>query len=323
MKINLVKMILVVFSVCCVVCLFTSKIRAAQTYTEKDYYYELKDDSIIITGYFGSDTEITLPDAIAGYPVSKIASGAFVDTTVKVINLPDTIMDIEENAIGQGISVNYEGSKPEAAKPDEGEANDGKPGEGKPDESKTDESKEDAGKPNADKPDENVLNSSGSINPDSSSGSVEEAEVSIEDANFEDSNYESDTDTNELSITVDTSKGKHKIKVDRAGNLIIEDSEGNKQVIDDNNEYTASTEEDKSVIIKNKQGDIVTVGDDGTIKVGDETVARLDSDGEVSILSSENNISPVTRIITIIIIVMAVVFVIVIIVKNKKVDKKS
>lgn len=80
---------------------------ADTVYTEGDFYYELQDESIVITGYFGSDTEITLPDKIAGYPVSKIVSGAFMGTTVKVINLPDTIMTIEENAIAAGITVNY------------------------------------------------------------------------------------------------------------------------------------------------------------------------------------------------------------------------
>ena len=34
---------------------------AAQTYTEGYYEYEVKEEAIIITCYFGTETEITLP----------------------------------------------------------------------------------------------------------------------------------------------------------------------------------------------------------------------------------------------------------------------
>lgn len=87
---------------------FTSETIAATTYTEGYYYYEVQDESIVITGYFGSDTEITVPARIAGYPVSKIASGAFSHaSTVKKINLPDTIMTIEEGAFALEQTIVY------------------------------------------------------------------------------------------------------------------------------------------------------------------------------------------------------------------------
>lgn len=87
--------------------LFIQPVLAAQTYTEGYYYYELKEDAIVITGYFGEETEITLPERIAGYPVSEIAAGAFIDTTVKLIHLPDTIMSIGENAFPLGAEIKY------------------------------------------------------------------------------------------------------------------------------------------------------------------------------------------------------------------------
>ena len=45
---------------------------------------------------------------VAGYPVSVVGQGAFIDTdTVKSINLPDTIMEIQKGAIAKGINVVY------------------------------------------------------------------------------------------------------------------------------------------------------------------------------------------------------------------------
>lgn len=76
-------------------------------YTEGYFEYEVSEQSVTITGYFGNDTEVTVPAAIAGNPVNTIAKGAFVNTTVKTLNLPDTIMTIEAGAIGIDVAVVY------------------------------------------------------------------------------------------------------------------------------------------------------------------------------------------------------------------------
>lgn len=66
-------------------------------------YYVLQDESIVITGYFGSDREVTVPSLIAGYPVSVIGKGAFSESgTVKKINLPDESEEEEREGIQAG-----------------------------------------------------------------------------------------------------------------------------------------------------------------------------------------------------------------------------
>lgn len=87
------------------VCL--SDVMAGTVYTEGYFYFELEDEAISITGYFGKEDTADIPANIAGYPVSKIASGAFPDGTVKTVNIPDTIMTIEKEAFGPGVTVNY------------------------------------------------------------------------------------------------------------------------------------------------------------------------------------------------------------------------
>lgn len=86
---------------------FSATAFAAAVYSEGDFHYQLEDDAITITEYFGSDSEAAVPAMIAGYPVSKIAKGAFVGTTVKTLHLPDTIMTIENQAIDASVSVVY------------------------------------------------------------------------------------------------------------------------------------------------------------------------------------------------------------------------
>ena len=81
---------------------------ASSNYTEGYFAYQIEDDSVTICGYFGKESEVTVPAMIVGNPVSKIAKGAFADnTTVQKVNLPDTIMTIEEGAFASGISVVY------------------------------------------------------------------------------------------------------------------------------------------------------------------------------------------------------------------------
>ena len=85
--------------------------RADETvYTEGYFYYTIEDGSITITGYFGNETIVKVPNNIAGIPVNAIASGAFEGTTVEVLYLPDTIMHIGEGGTGSARVI-YEGSK--------------------------------------------------------------------------------------------------------------------------------------------------------------------------------------------------------------------
>ena len=81
---------------------------AKQVYSQGSFYYQIEDEAISITGYFGTKEKVVVPAMIAGYPVSKIATGAFDNAeSVKELHLPDTIMEIEKNAIAEHISVSY------------------------------------------------------------------------------------------------------------------------------------------------------------------------------------------------------------------------
>lgn len=98
---------------CLVTCMVAQPLYAyaSTVYTEGYLKYVLEDESISICGYFGSEKEVIIPSSIAGYPVSKIAKGAFIDSkTVEKLILPDTIMNIEEGAIAQGMTVVYDGN---------------------------------------------------------------------------------------------------------------------------------------------------------------------------------------------------------------------
>ncbi len=69
-------------------------------YTEGYFYYTIADQSITITGYFGTEAVVTVPASIGGIPVNAIGPNAFAGTTVQILYLPDTIMELGENATG-------------------------------------------------------------------------------------------------------------------------------------------------------------------------------------------------------------------------------
>lgn len=87
---------------------FAAAASAATTYTHKYFNYEMDGESVVITNYFGSESTVTVPSLISGYPVSKIAKNAFTQNDkVKHVNLPDTIMEVEEGAFSGSIGVTY------------------------------------------------------------------------------------------------------------------------------------------------------------------------------------------------------------------------
>lgn len=123
---------------------------AATVYTEGALNYTIADESITITGYFGKDAEVTIPASIAGIPVNTIAKGAFTDnSSVRKVNLPDTITTVEEGAFAAGITVNCnsnlnggdktDDNKQDNNKLDDNKSDDNKPADNKPDGSKSDD----------------------------------------------------------------------------------------------------------------------------------------------------------------------------------------
>ncbi len=82
---------------------------AEGTYTEGYFQYEIVDEGIVITGYFGSEKTVMVPADIAGYPVSEIGAEAFLGSTVTELILPETIMKIGENALPSNCHVTYVG----------------------------------------------------------------------------------------------------------------------------------------------------------------------------------------------------------------------
>ena len=70
------KILLTVFSLLLLLCLPREVSAAEGTYTEGYFQYEIVDEGIVITGYFGSEKTVTVPADIAGYPVSEIGEEA-------------------------------------------------------------------------------------------------------------------------------------------------------------------------------------------------------------------------------------------------------
>lgn len=99
-------------------CGITIKAFAATEYVDGYLRYMVADGSVTITGYNGRESEVTVPSKIAGVPVNTIAAGAFSNaSTVTKVNLPDTIMTIEEGAFTVGQTVVYNSNTSEVLQP--------------------------------------------------------------------------------------------------------------------------------------------------------------------------------------------------------------
>lgn len=60
--------------------------------------YEFSGADAMLTGYHGSDTEIQLPDELEGRKVTTICTGAFSESKVTAVIVPDTVTTIENGA---------------------------------------------------------------------------------------------------------------------------------------------------------------------------------------------------------------------------------
>lgn len=67
---------------------------AATPTPESDFTYTISGNSVTITGYTGSDTEIIIPDKIAGYPVTAIGENAFKSSSLTNITIPNGVTSI-------------------------------------------------------------------------------------------------------------------------------------------------------------------------------------------------------------------------------------
>uniref|UniRef100_UPI004056DEEA hypothetical protein n=1 Tax=Agathobacter sp. TaxID=2021311 RepID=UPI004056DEEA len=105
---NKLKKFCLILTICISLCSVNVTAFAMKEYVDGYLRYTVEDGSVTITGYNGKESEVTIPSKIAGVPVNTIASGAFSNSTrVTKVNLPDTIMTIEEGAFRVGQTVVY------------------------------------------------------------------------------------------------------------------------------------------------------------------------------------------------------------------------
>lgn len=70
-------------------------LESAEALTEGDYTYTVTSGAASITAYSGTDTGVTIPSELGGYPVTKIAANAFSDkTSLESVVIPDSVTSI-------------------------------------------------------------------------------------------------------------------------------------------------------------------------------------------------------------------------------------
>lgn len=100
---------LLIMEICFCLCIMSNKAYALTEYEEGFLVYTVQEDFVTITGYNGSESEVTIPSNIGGNSVGLISAGAFSNaSTVTKINLPDTIMIVEKGAFSAGQTIVYD-----------------------------------------------------------------------------------------------------------------------------------------------------------------------------------------------------------------------
>lgn len=104
---NSTKRLALVAALLLVVCLVSVSVFAADEYSEGYFKYLIEDESITITSYFGSESEVVIPDHIASLPVTRIRGSAFArNSSIAVLTVPDTV-----TKVGDGLFTQMKGLK--------------------------------------------------------------------------------------------------------------------------------------------------------------------------------------------------------------------
>ena len=70
---------------------------SSDKYTFQDWEYSINDDNTItITSYNGTDTDITIPNQINELPVTIIGQGAFWNSKIESVTIPDSVVELKE-----------------------------------------------------------------------------------------------------------------------------------------------------------------------------------------------------------------------------------
>ena len=73
--------------------------------TSLPFTYEIDDGEVTILTYTGSETTVTVPDTVEGYPVTEIGEKAFARSRVVSVTLPDTVEEIDWFAFSECVSL--------------------------------------------------------------------------------------------------------------------------------------------------------------------------------------------------------------------------
>jgi hypothetical protein len=65
---------------------------------EDFFHYELGDNQVSISGYYGTEVDIVIPSSIEGHPVTAIGEGAFAGQNITSAQLPDSLLSIGDYA---------------------------------------------------------------------------------------------------------------------------------------------------------------------------------------------------------------------------------
>ena len=63
-----------------------------------DFKYTVNGGAVTITEYIGSENDIVIPDSISGFPVTSIGEGAFCDTGLTSVIIPNSVTIISDGA---------------------------------------------------------------------------------------------------------------------------------------------------------------------------------------------------------------------------------
>lgn len=108
---TLIKKLIIVCFVC--ISMLPIKVFADEVYTEGYFQYKIQNNTIEIVGYYGSESEVFIPESIGEMPVVTIKKDVFYSPNIQTIHIPETVTTVESGAFTKatGLTTIYNASE--------------------------------------------------------------------------------------------------------------------------------------------------------------------------------------------------------------------
>ena len=79
---------------------------ASPVYESEGYQYTIEDGKALLLKYTGTNKNVVIPSTLNGYPVTKLTSDVFMNSSIESVVIPSSITEYELTGLNMFVNCN-------------------------------------------------------------------------------------------------------------------------------------------------------------------------------------------------------------------------